>query len=71
MSQLAAKVGPGVLLWPSSTTEGGRHFCLQCDDLRHFILRIITKYIAYYHIAELSASASIVNTYIMWGLKDV
>ena len=37
----------------------------------HIILRIITKYIAYYHIAELSALASIVNTYIMWGLKDV
>ncbi len=36
----------------------------------HIILRIITKYIAYYHIAELSARASIVK-YIMWGLKDV
>ena len=40
--------------------DGGRHFCLQCDDLRayHFIiLRLISKYIAYYHIgiAELSA----------------
>ena len=38
----------------------------------HIILRIITKYIAYYHIGELSARASIVNTNnIMWGLKDV
>ena len=38
----------------------------------HIILRIITKYIAYYHIAELSARASIVNTInVMWGLKDV
>ena len=35
------------------------------------ILLIITKYIAYYHIAELYAHASIVSTDIMWGLKDV
>ena len=34
------------------------------------ILRIITEYIAYYHIAELYVHASIVSTY-MWGLKDV
>ena len=64
-------MGPGVLRSPPSTMEGGRHFCLQRDDLRHIILRIITKYIAYYHIAELSARALMVNTHIMWGLKDV
>ncbi len=27
---------PGVLRWPPSTMDGGRHFCLQCDDLRAF-----------------------------------
>ena len=30
----------------------------------HIMLRIITKYIAYYHIAELYAHASIVSTYV-------
>ena len=35
----------------------------------HIMLHIITKYIVYYHSAELSAHASIVNTYV--GMKDV
>ena len=35
----------------------------------HIILCIITKYIAFYNFAELSAHASIVNTYVV--LEDV
>ncbi len=30
----------------------------------HIMLRIITKYIAYYHIAELSTRASTINKYM-------
>ena len=58
------KWAPGVPLWPPTTVVVDRHFCLQCYDLRRIILLIITKYIAYYHIAELYAHASIVSTYV-------
>ena len=56
------KWAPGVPLWPPSTVVGGLHFVYNVMICGHIILRIIIKYIAYYHIAELSAHASIVNT---------
>ena len=52
------KWAPGVPLWPPSTMVGGRHFFYNMMIYGHIILRIITKYIAYYHITELSAHAS-------------
>ena len=61
LAHLWLKLAPGVPLWPTSTVVGSRPF-LQCYDLRAYLLRINTKYTAYYHIAELSAHASIVNT---------
>ena len=30
------KWAPGVQLWPPSTVVGGRHLCLECDDLQAY-----------------------------------
>ena len=47
-----------------------RVFVSTVSEIKVYIY-IYRAYIAYYHIAELSARASIVNKYIMWGLKDM
>ena len=59
------KWAPGVPLWPPSTVVGGCLFFYNVMIGISFYASILSRaYIAYYHIAELSAHASITNTYV-------